>query len=115
MHKGRRNSKFSLELLGLKACLSEGLAKEVLRSVTSSVSSVTCNRKNHLSILDLSREDFLETIGHGEELLPSLVIKQIGLELGEIVSGLSKQVVVGLNELGVGSIMALFSDGSFMK
>lgn len=62
MHKGRRNSKFSLELLGLKACLSEGLSEEVLRSVTSSVSSVTSDRKNHLSVTLLARENLLETI-----------------------------------------------------
>ena len=59
----------SLQLFGLERGLSEGLPKEILRSVPSSVSAVPCDRKHHLLVLFVVRKNLFESVAQIEEVL----------------------------------------------
>ena len=65
-----RNLQISLQFLALEGALPEALAEEVLRSVATSVASVSSDGNNHFDVFSILREDFLEPVTQIEEVVP---------------------------------------------
>lgn len=60
-------AELTLKELALDGCLLEALSEEVLRRVTSAVTSVANNWDHHLLVYSIIAENFFETIRQVEE------------------------------------------------
>jgi len=61
-HWGITHLQLSLKALALDGNVTEGAPEEVLRAVTSAVSTVACDRQNDIFVLSLIREQTLEAV-----------------------------------------------------
>ena len=102
-------SEFSLKNFTLDSSLSEALAEQVLRAVSSAVAAVSDYRHNHLLVCFVVGEDLLESFRQRVEVtVPNCsVLKHLRLDLGEcqvasiytVVSLLSAILALGGEEL----------------
>lgn len=78
-------SEFSLKTFTLDSSLSETLAEQVLRAVSSAVATVSDNGYNHLLVNFVVGEDLLESLRQRVKVaVPnSFVLKHLRLDLGE--------------------------------
>ena len=65
---GSAHLKLSLEALALDGDLAEGLAEEVLRSISAAVATIACDGQNKFLVFFFICEDVTEAIRHFQEV-----------------------------------------------